>query len=110
MEAARAALGALAGAKAALGIKSPSTAFENQVGEMAGEGFIVGLENMASKMARAASHIFGDTVGAASQSVRSSGGSSYSTSISRNYNLTLNTQQSTGSAMRDFGVMQLLAG
>jgi TP901 family phage tail tape measure protein len=110
-EAANAALGALAGAKAALGIHSPSTAFEEQVGEMAGEGFIAGLQNMAGQMARAASNIFGGTVGDASQAARASMQSpGYSYSNSRNFNLTLNTQQSTGSVLRDFGVMQLLAG
>lgn len=109
--AAQAALDALNAAKRALGIQSPSKAFEQQVGEPSGEGFIQGLENMQSDMARAAGAIFGDTVGAASASARArSSGSSYAYSSSRNYNLTVNTQQSTGSLVRDFGVLQLMAG
>lgn len=109
--AAQAALGALDSAKAAIGIHSPSTAFEKQVGEMAGEGFIKGLENMQSEMGRAAGAIFGGTVGTASASVRGSmAGSSTSYSTTRQYNLNVNTQQSLGSIRSDFGVMQLLAG
>lgn len=109
--AAQAALGALDSAKAAIGIHSPSTAFEKQVGEMAGEGFIKGLENMRSEMGRAAGAIFGGTVGTASASVRGSmAGSSTSYSTTRQYNLNVNTQQSLGSIRSDFGVMQLLAG
>lgn len=109
--AAQAALGALEAAKGAIGIHSPSTAFEKQVGEMAGEGFIKGLENMQSEMGRAAGAIFGGTVGTASASVRGSmAGSSTSYSTTRQYNLNVNTQQSLGSIRSDFGVMQLLAG
>lgn len=109
--AAQAALGALNAAKGAIGIHSPSTAFEKEVGEMAGLGFIKGLENTQQDLARAAGAIFGGTVGAASSSVRGSmASSSISYSSTRQYNLNVNTQQSLGSIRRDFGVMELLAG
>ncbi len=112
LEVANAALGALNSAKAALGIKSPSTVFENQVGEMMGAGAIEGLWNMQSALERATAELFGGVGAVASSAARAStqSGSSYSYSNSRNFNLTLNTQQSTGSVLRDFGVMELMAG
>lgn len=109
--AAQAAIDALNAAKGAIGIHSPSTAFEKEVGEMAGLGFIKGLENTRSEMGRAAGAIFGGTVGAASSSVRGPmASSSTSYSSTRQYNLNVTTQQSLGSLRRDFGVMELLAG
>jgi len=108
--AAQAALDALNAAKAALGIHSPSTAFEF-VGQMSSEGFIQGLQNSQRDLARAAGAIFGDTARSASRSVSSVSNTSYSTRYGdRNYNLSLNTRESTGNVRRDFGVMELLAG
>lgn len=110
--AAEAALGALSSAKAALGIKSPSTAFEEQVGEESIEGAILGISGMAGKLASATADVFAGIPGVASRSMRGSGAGSvsYSYQNSRTYQLNLTTQQSTGSLIQDFGVMELMAG
>lgn len=109
--AADAALAALDAAKRALGIHSPSTAFEQQVGEPSGEGFIQGLENMQQDLARAAGAIFGDTVATARASVSGMVSNTYNnTSHGNTYQLAVSTHESIGNIRSDFGVMQLLAG
>lgn len=105
---------AINAAKEASNAQSPSKRSAKEIGEPFSQGIALGMENQLRNLMRSASQITGGLFETVSGQVASRLSNSTSSSVTHNntnnWNLNVNSTQSTGSIRRDFGIMQVMAG
>lgn len=105
---------AVSAAKKAAKAKSPSRRAADEVGAPIAQGIAVGMQEQMRSLMRSSFQVTNGIFDALNSQVQGRLSPSSTTNISNtnvnNWNLSVASQQSTGSIRRDFGIMQVMAG